>query len=97
MVNIGDMLSYWSNDSFVSTVHRVLNVTGEERYSIPFFMGPSYETLISPLESCVAGDGKRHYEDILAGEYVFRRLAKSRYSHEEYEERFGKGEGVVVA
>ena len=43
VVNIGDMLSYWSNDNFVSTVYRVLNITGEERYSKPFFRGPNYE------------------------------------------------------
>lgn len=95
VVNIGDMLSYWSNDTFVSTVHRVLNITGEERYSIPFFMGPSYETLVEPLESCVKA-GKKNYESVLAGDYVFRRLAKSRYSADEYEKFLGKG-GVSVS
>tara|TARA_R110002060_G_scaffold21050_5_gene28624 strand:- start:80 stop:1189 length:1110 start_codon:yes stop_codon:yes gene_type:complete len=89
VVNIGDMLSYWSNDLFVSTVHRVLNVTGEERYSIPFFMGPNYETLVEPLEGCVK-EGKKNYESVLAGDYVWRRLAKSRFSDEEYQKMFSK-------
>jgi isopenicillin N synthase-like dioxygenase len=52
VVNIGDMLSYWGNDTFASAVHRVLNITGEDRYSIPFFMDPNYETLGEPLEHC---------------------------------------------
>lgn len=37
VVNIGDFLERISNDTFVSTVHRVRNATGKERYSIPFF------------------------------------------------------------
>jgi len=94
VVNIGDMLSYWSNDLFISTVHRVLNITGEERYSIPFFMGPNYETLVEPLESCIKA-GKKNYDSILAGDYVFRRLAKSRYSEVEYQKIFGK-DGITA-
>ncbi|KAH8646173.1 hypothetical protein BX600DRAFT_519020 [Xylariales sp. PMI_506] len=39
VVNIGDFLERISNDTFVSTVHRVRNATGKERYSIPFFFG----------------------------------------------------------
>lgn len=89
VVNIGDMLSYWSNDTFVSTVHRVLNITGEERYSIPFFAGPTYETLIEPLENCVK-EGKKNYNSVLAGDYVWKRLAKSRFSDEEYNQMFLK-------
>lgn len=37
VVNIGDFLQRISNDTFVSTVHRVRNTAGLERYSIPFF------------------------------------------------------------
>lgn len=95
VVNIGDMLSYWSNDTFVSTVHRVLNTTGKERYSIPFFMGPNYETVVEPLESCMKEGGKQ-YESIVAGDYVWRRLAKSRLSDEEYKLEIFKKDGIQV-
>lgn len=39
VVNVGDFLQRISNDTFVSTIHRVRNMTGNERYSIPFFFG----------------------------------------------------------
>lgn len=37
VVNVGDFLQRISNDVFVSTVHRVRNLSGLERYSMPFF------------------------------------------------------------
>lgn len=37
VVNVGDFLQRISNDQFVSTVHRVRNSSGVNRYSIPFF------------------------------------------------------------
>lgn len=83
VVNIGDMLARWSNDVFISTVHRVHNCTGTERYSIPFFMGPSYDTMLRPLPTCVQRDGKAKYDPILAGEYVWKRLSQSRLSDAE--------------
>ncbi|KAF2772236.1 putative isopenicillin N synthetase [Teratosphaeria nubilosa] len=78
VVNIGDMLARWSNDTFISTVHRVLNITGEERYSIPFFFGPNYDTVLAPLKTCVAEGSVAQYEPVVAGDYVYQRLARSR-------------------
>ena len=39
----------WTDGIFSSTLHRVINRSGRERYSIPFFMYPSYDALIHPL------------------------------------------------
>ena len=83
MVNIGDMLARWSNDTFISTVHRVLNTTGQERYSVPFFFGPSYDTMLHPLETCIPSDEVPKYEAVRAGDYVYQRLARSRLTEQE--------------
>lgn len=82
VVNIGDMLARWTNDRFISTVHRVWNITGKERYSIPFFFGANYDAVITTLESCLT-DGQTKYEPVLAGDYVYKRLAASRVEKQE--------------
>jgi isopenicillin N synthase-like dioxygenase len=47
VVNVGDFLERISNDIFISTVHRVRNLTGLERYSIPFFFSFNVDVEIS--------------------------------------------------
>merc|ERR1719203_2384378 len=52
VVNLGDMLERWTNGLFASTRHRVLNSTGQVRYSVPFFYKPNYEAVVRPLDVC---------------------------------------------
>lgn len=49
VVNIGNIMQYWSNGLFSSTPHRVINRHGQDRYSIPFFVNPDFNTEIRPL------------------------------------------------
>lgn len=49
VVNVGEVLKVWTDGVFSSTLHRVINRSGRRRYSIPFFMYPSYDALIQPL------------------------------------------------
>jgi isopenicillin N synthase-like dioxygenase len=49
VVNVGEVLKVWSDGVFSSTLHRVINRSGRRRFSIPFFMYPSYDALIQPL------------------------------------------------
>jgi len=61
LVNIGQMLTRWTNDRFPSTSHRVINLSGRERFSMPFFFDPDLEAEISCLPTCLdPGETPRH-------------------------------------
>jgi isopenicillin N synthase-like dioxygenase len=49
VLNSSDMLKRLSNDTYLSTPHRVINHSGKKRYSIPFFIEPNMHASIAPL------------------------------------------------
>ena len=49
VVNIGDMLELWSGGRLKSTPHKVVNRSGRERYSFPYFAVPRHDVVVAPL------------------------------------------------
>ncbi|KAJ3474365.1 hypothetical protein NLI96_g12498 [Meripilus lineatus] len=80
VLNLGDQFARWTNDIFKSTVHRAVNRSGVERYSIPLFFGTNYDVKLEALPSCVSEDNPAKYEVVTAGEYVKSRL-EATYAH----------------
>lgn len=74
IVDSGDMISRITNDVIPSTTHRVVNPSGPNtsRYSMPFFMHPNPDAVLSCLPSC-RGSGAK-YPDILANDFLMERL-----------------------
>lgn len=70
VVNIGDMLEYWSGGAFVATSHRVRKVA-QERYSFPLFFAVDYDVMLSPL------DGRSDAPPIRSGEHIFAQTAQT--------------------
>lgn len=74
VVNIGDLMSMWTNDRWRSTMHRVVNLPREradaDRVSIPFFHQPNFDAVIECIPTCVApGEAPRH-PPVTSGEWV---------------------------
>lgn len=73
IVDAGDMLSRITNDVIPSTTHQVVNTAGSaSRYSMPFFMHPHPEAVLSCIPAC-RGDGAK-YPDIAAHDFLMQRL-----------------------
>lgn len=70
VVNIGDMVGRWTNDTYCPTHHRVSNDSDRYRYSIPFFFDPSYDTVIEPLTPFVGPRNPARYLPTLGGDYL---------------------------
>ncbi|XP_027773183.1 2-oxoglutarate-Fe(II) type oxidoreductase hxnY isoform X2 [Solanum pennellii] len=73
IVNIGDMMERWTNCLFRSTLHRVMP-TGQERYSMAFFLDPNPDCMVECLKSCCSDSSPPRYPPIRAGEYLEERL-----------------------
>eukprot|EP00928_Gymnodinium_smaydae_P071834 TRINITY_DN55316_c0_g1_i1.p1 TRINITY_DN55316_c0_g1~~TRINITY_DN55316_c0_g1_i1.p1 ORF type:complete len:719 (+),score=166.69 TRINITY_DN55316_c0_g1_i1:84-2240(+) len=62
VVNLGDMLARWTDHRFKSTIHRVVNTSPLERYSVPYFFEPNMDTEIVTGALCSrseTGDASR--------------------------------------
>lgn len=54
IVNIGDMMAHWTGGLYGSTMHRVINRSGQTRHSMAYFFDPDPDTDLSPLPGCAA-------------------------------------------
>ncbi len=80
IVNIGDLMARWTNDRWVSTLHRVVNPPRDKtgasrRLSLVFFHQPNDDALVECIPTCVASAAK--YPAVTSGEYLRMRVAQT--------------------
>lgn len=52
VVNLGNMMMRWTNNRYLSNLHRVINTSGKERFSVPFFFSGNPNYTIRCLPGC---------------------------------------------
>lgn len=82
VINVGDLMSRWTNDRWHSTLHRVSNPSREltgstQRLSLVAFAGPNEKKEVVCLPTCCDADHPARYEPVIAGEYIRDKIAAS--------------------
>jgi len=79
IVNIADMMQRWTNDRWLSNVHRVVNPpaearSGSRRMSLGYFLHPNYDAEIACLPTCQGPGNPPRYRPVRAGDMMRQKL-----------------------
>jgi isopenicillin N synthase-like dioxygenase len=85
--NIGDMLDRMTRGLYRSTPHRVMNESGVDRLSFPFFFDPNFDAVVTPIETLAVDEfvddrelrwdrSSVHAFDGTYGDYVLGKVGK---------------------
>jgi isopenicillin N synthase-like dioxygenase len=79
--NIGDLMMRWSNDRWVSTLHRVAlppaDATPQDRISLVFFTNPNPDAEVRCIDTCVRQGETAKYPPVTASEHYLGKLMKA--------------------
>lgn len=75
VVNLGDLIARWTNGRYRSTQHRVINRSGRERYSVPFFFTGNPAQRIEPLPGCLGKGETPLYPAVTVDAHIRERYA----------------------
>lgn len=73
VVNIGDLLSVWTGNGYVSNVHRVINRSPQDRYSVVFFFDGNLDAELRALD----GSEKEVVDPLTVEKHMRRRFTES--------------------
>jgi isopenicillin N synthase-like dioxygenase len=84
VINLGNLMMRWSNDKYISNLHRVINVSGQERYSIPVFFSGNPDFVVKCLPNCRKEGEEAKYKPITVEQAVLGGYADSYGRAEKY-------------
>ncbi|MNN79538.1 hypothetical protein D3C81_1961920 [compost metagenome] len=69
-------------------MHRVINVSGNARYSIPFFIDLDFDAVVEVVPTCVSPSNPAKYSPYVCGKYKYERFLDT-YTHLQEERAVG--------
>jgi isopenicillin N synthase-like dioxygenase len=82
VINIGDLMMQWTNDHWLSNLHRVTNPPPEfshvPRLSIVFFQKPNYDAEIRCIDKYAGASSPAKYAPTTAGAHWYAKNASTR-------------------
>jgi isopenicillin N synthase-like dioxygenase len=82
VINIGDLMMRWTNDHWISNLHRVANPPKEfssvPRLSVVFFQRANYDAEVRCIDQYCGVASPEKYEPILAGSHWFKKNTATR-------------------
>ena len=84
IINIGDLLMRWTNEKWVSTIHRVINPPESvrrhaDRMSIAYFFLPNHDVEVRCFDSCTSAENPARYLPITAGAHWRGKILASQH------------------
>ncbi|XP_058728292.1 flavonol synthase/flavanone 3-hydroxylase-like [Vicia villosa] len=70
IINLGEIIQVWSNDTYESLEHRVKLNTEKARLSYPFFLYPAHYTIMEPLKELINDENPPKYKPYNLGKFV---------------------------
>ena len=82
VVNIGDLMMVWTNDRWLSNLHRVVNPpadlrSGTRRQSLAFFVQPNYDAWIECIPTCRSPGEPARHPPVKAWQHRHAKLSKT--------------------
>jgi isopenicillin N synthase-like dioxygenase len=81
--NIGDLLNRWTNGLLSSNLHRVINRSGNERFSMPVFFDPDPDAIINSKDFKQFANQPSSHSPIQVSDYID---GKNRKTFSQYKE-----------
>lgn len=77
VINIGDMMQRWTNERWLSNMHRVVNpetnAVRRPRQSVAFFLHPNHDAFVECIPTCSRLNEEPKHSPITAGDYMLEK------------------------